>query len=162
MLIRQILGGALLPSNSSWYWHIVNVRQSTVLWRWQTDWAGLESRQHHAVMESLKWIRQQRHRNGVSLLLSYLPNFHLISWDKYYTLSITRSGTFSGYIWKACSSWINFMNSDEIIPWGFQETARTFSIKRDYMISVGGSSNLEAYFATLRQYISVPRRFHTW
>lgn len=64
-----------LPSIFRWYWHTVNVRQSTVLWRWQTDWAELKSRQRHAVMESLKWIRQQRHRNGVSLLLCYLPNF---------------------------------------------------------------------------------------
>lgn len=30
------------------------------------------------------------------------------------------------------------MNSDEIIPWGFQETAGNFSIKRgDYLISLG-------------------------
>lgn len=75
-------------------------------------------------------IWQQRHRNDVSLLFYYCPNFHLISWDKLYTLSITRSVKFAGYIWEACNGQINFMNSDEIIPWGFQETAGKFSVKR--------------------------------
>lgn len=82
-------------------------------------------------------MRQQRHRNGVSLLC-YYQHFHLISWDKLYTLCITRSVKASGYIWKACSSRINFMNSDEIIPWGFQETAGKFSIKKGLFDFSGG------------------------
>lgn len=36
------------------------------------------------------------------------------------------------------------MNSDEIIPWGFSETAGKISIKRDYLISLRFSS-LEAF-----------------
>lgn len=108
----------------------INVRQSTVLWRWQTDWAGLEFRQPHAVMESLKWSGNSDTEMAFPFYYVINQIFHLISWDELHTLSITRSVKFVGCIWEACNSRINFMRSDEIIPWGFQETAGKFSIKK--------------------------------
>lgn len=141
----------------------INVRQSTVLWRWQTDWAGLEFRQPHAVMESLKWSGNSDTEMAFPFYYVINQIFHLISWDELHTLSITRSVKFVGCIWEACNSRINFMRSDEIIPWGFQETAGKFSIKKGIIwFQSRVLSNLEAYFATLLRYISVPRRFHTW
>ena len=49
------------------------------------------------------------------------------------------------------------MNSDKIIPWGFQETAGNFSIKRDYFISVGGwvgGGDCQIWRHTLHHYSS--------
>lgn len=113
----------------------INVRQSTVLWRWQTDRAGLESRQPHAVMERLKW-------SGNSDTEMVFPFYYVINqiviWSRKISSSITRSVKFSGYIWEACNSRINSMNSDEIIPWGFQETAGKFSIKKGLFDFRGG------------------------
>lgn len=53
-------------------------------------------------------------------------------------LSITRSVKFAGYIWKACNSRITLINTDVIIPWGFQETAGKYAIKRELFDSSGG------------------------
>lgn len=97
----------------------ISVRQSTIWWRWQTDWTGLESKRPHAVIESVKW-------SGKSDTEMAFPFYYLINqifnWSREISSAHLLSREqlrFSGNIWKACGSQINFMNSDEIIPWGF-------------------------------------------
>lgn len=66
--------------------------------------------------------------------------FHEISSTHF--LSQDQCVKFSDYILEACSSRIHFMNSDEIIPWGFQETAERFSIERDLFNFTEGFSQI--------------------
>lgn len=72
-------------------------------------------------------------------LVVLLTKFHLISWDKRHThLPSQDQWSFQAKLVEHASNWINFMNSDEIIPLGFQETTWTFSIKKGPFDFSGG------------------------
>lgn len=81
----------------------------------------------------------------------YVTN-QIFIWSREISSSITRSVKCSGYVWQACSSRINFVNSDEIIPWGFQETAGKFSIKKGIIWFLWGFCQIWRH--TLQHYSS--------
>lgn len=144
-----------------------------------TDRARLETRQPHAVMESLKMIKQKESNTEMMSSLLFLfflvyssTHFHLILWNELSVLSITRSVKFQATFRKTCSSQINFMNPDEIIPCGEvfevegeifkKQLGSFFETKKVDWVSVEFLLSLKTYFYTLLRDISVLRGFHTW